>query len=503
MLTLKNFTKIENLEKDLTLKPESYWLKKGNRKVMKLFRLMSQRVPAYKDFLKINKIDPDKIKSIKDLKYVPPVDKNNYLRKYPLHDLCWDGEFSNNRWVISTTSGSTGEPYYFPRERYQDEQYSITAELYLRNNFNIENKSTLYINGFAMGAWIGGVFTYQAIRYIIEKGNYQLSIITPGIFKREIIKAIQNLGSKFDQIIIGGYPPMIKDTIDDAIDQGLDWSKYNVGFIFSAEGFTESFRDYVIKKTNIRNIYTSTLNHYGSVDLGTMAHETPISILIRRFLVSKPKLYEKVFNNIFHLPTITQYNPNIFYFEEENENLLCSSFSGIPLIRYDLKDHGGVYTFAEIKAKLKANGIDLAKIINGVDLGKGIWNLPFVYVYERSDFIVKLYGANIYPETVRKSLQENELVSSITGKFTMQIQFDKSHTQYLEVNVELKQSIKETRKLKKNIQKIVVNYLLRENSEYRSNYKESPRRQTPKILLWTYEHPHFFRPGVKQQWVKK
>src|SRR3989344_533193 len=503
MPTYKKSQNIESIEKDLYSKPESYWLKKGERKVMKLFQLMSQRVPAYKDFLKSNKIKPDKIKSVKDFKNIPAVDKNNYLRKYPLEALCWDGELKDHNWVISTTSGSTGEPFYFPRKKEQDKIYADTAELYLRNNFAIEKYSTLYINGFAMGAWIGGVFTYQAVRYVMERGGYPLSIITPGIFKREIIKSVQKLGPKFDQIIIGGYPPMIKDMIDDAIREGLDWSKYKLGFIFSAEGFTESFRDYIIQKTGIRNIYTSTLNHYGTVDLGTMAHETPLSIFIRRFLASRQKVYKTVFNSIFRFPTFAQYNPAIFYFEEENENLFCSSFSGLPLVRYDLKDHGGVYTLAGIKRKLNLNGHDLDQIIQGIDLGKGIWNLPFVYVYERSDFIVKQYGANIYPETVRKSLQEREFASFVTGKFTMQIQFDRTHTQYLEVNIELKESVNETKELKKKIQKIIMIYLLRENSEYRSNYRESPSRQKPKILFWPYEDSHFFRPGVKQQWVRK
>jgi hypothetical protein len=42
-----------------------------------------------------------------------------------------------------------------------------------------------------MGAWIGGLFTYEAIRRVGENGNYDMSIITPGINKAEVIKAVQ------------------------------------------------------------------------------------------------------------------------------------------------------------------------------------------------------------------------------------------------------------------------------------------------------------------------
>lgn len=478
------------------------FIKKGDKRAIELFHLMSKRVPAYKDFLVKNKINPDKIKSISDFQEIPPIDKDNYLRYYPLELLCWDGEFKSKKWVISTTSGSTGNPFYFPRTGYQDDMYSFAAELYLRNNFQIQNKSTLYINGFAMGAWIGGVFTYEAIKTLMERGNYHMSIITPGIFKEEIIKAVINLGDKYDQILIGGYPPFIKDMVDDAILKNVEWEKYNVGFIFSAEAFTETFRDYINEKCKLTNVFTSTLNHYGSVDLGTMAHETPISIFLRRLLIKNPQVYRSFFDNPHRLPTLAQYNPEQFYFEENEGQLFCSSFSGLPLVRYDLKDKGGIYTFKEVKVKLNKSGLDLSKEIDGINLGASIWNLPFVYVYERSDFIVKLYGANIYPETIRKSLQEAELSQLLTGKFTMQIIFDEHHNQFLEINIELKKNVSSSFELEKDIQRIIVAKLLRENSEYKSNYTHTRTRQIPKIVLWPYEDKTYFSPGVKQKWVK-
>ena len=127
-------------------KPESYWIDRGHKATLALFQQMATRVPAYKDFLNQHRVDYKKIKDVADLTAVPAIDKDNYLRQYPLPDLCWDGQLKQQQWVFSTTSGSTGEPFYFPRTSDQDLQYALTAEAYLLNNFNIQSKSTLYIN---------------------------------------------------------------------------------------------------------------------------------------------------------------------------------------------------------------------------------------------------------------------------------------------------------------------------------------------------------------------
>jgi phenylacetate-coenzyme A ligase PaaK-like adenylate-forming protein len=63
----------ERLLQDLRTKPERYWIKRGEKMALRLFRQMAERVPAYKDFLRKNKVKPEKINTIKDFKLVPPV----------------------------------------------------------------------------------------------------------------------------------------------------------------------------------------------------------------------------------------------------------------------------------------------------------------------------------------------------------------------------------------------------------------------------------------------
>lgn len=498
-LILRNPPKLLQL---LKTKPETYWIQRGEKRALALFHAMASRVPAYKDFLKKHHINPSTIKTIHDFSCLPTIDKNNYLRAYPLEALCWGGKLKEQSWTISATSGSTGEPFYFPRTHEQDLQYATTAELYLLDNFHIDTKKTLYIIGFPMGVWIGGVFTYEALSILQERG-YPLSIITPGINKLEIIKAVKNLGPFFDQIIIGSYAPFLKDILDDAPHYGVNWKAHHVGFIFSAEGFSETFRDYIIRKTGLPNPYTTTLNHYGTVDMGTMAHETPLCIFLRRKAISDTKLYSFLFGSTNRLPTLTQYLPEMFYFESQNGNLLCSTYSGLPLIRYDLKDHGNIITQSALNKTMRDYDVDIDVEIRTSGIKKNIWNLPFVYVFERSDFSVSFFAFQIYPETIRKAIQQKQFDDMLTGKFTMMVMYDKHGNQQFHVHIELRPDKNETVKLRSLITNAMIEQLTTENSEYRKTREEYPQQTIPILTFWPYEHATYFQPGGKQKWVKK
>ncbi len=500
LLLPKGYRNASLLHSRLQNEPESKWQKRGETRALNLFRTMVERVPAYKDFLKSKHFLPGSVKTISDFAKIPSIDKDNYLRKYPLRMLCWDGEFPHSQWVVSTTSGSTGQPFYFPREHSQDWQYAITAELYLRNNFSIHKRSTLYIVAFPMGAWIGGLFTYEALKILADHGDYDLSIITPGIHKREVINAVKRLGGNFDQVIIGAYAPFLKDILDDGRREGIKWEEYNLGFVFSAEGFSEKFRDYVLQVANSKDPLKASLNHYGTVDLGTMAHETPESILIRRTLLNRKKL-DAIFPEAHRQPTFAQYNPELFYFEEDDKNLLCTAFSGLPLVRYNLKDYGGVLKRSAVHEKLLKEGVNVQALAKENKIEDTLWNLPFVYVYERNDFSVSYYAFLIYPDTIRRALQQDALKNEITGKFSMQVDYDSSGRQQLHIHIETKHGVVHTDNLNSKLKKALHEILIKESSEYREVNRMISDDIQPIVYLWEYEDPTYFKTGTKQKWV--
>lgn len=138
----KNFTffktpvSIERELHDLKTKPASYWEKKGEKLAMDLFHYVYATVPAYKKWLKKHKVDGSKIKTSADFKTLPLVDKTGYLRGSVYEELFPNRDLTLAT-TVSATSGSTGEPFYFPRGEAHDDQYRYAAEIFSKNQFAI------------------------------------------------------------------------------------------------------------------------------------------------------------------------------------------------------------------------------------------------------------------------------------------------------------------------------------------------------------------------------
>ena len=483
-------------------KKSNFWRAEHDKKLLELFHICSQKIKAYKDFLKKSKIDPKKIKAYKDFLKIPSVNRNNYLRSYMWEDLCIPKFLTEQSLVLTSTSGSTGAPFYFPRNGILDSQSSIYHQIFLKSSKISMNKSTLVLVCFGMGVWIGGVITYQAFKAISRYG-YPMTILTPGVNKKEIFEALKNLAPKYEQIILCGYPPFMKDVVDEAKENGIDWRNLNMKMIFAAETFSEKFRDYILEKTGMKNIYRDTMNIYGSADLGTMAEETPISILIRRLAIKNEKLYKKIFNEATRLPTLTQYIPHFINFECVNKNIYCSGDNVLPLVRYEIGDNGGMLYFDEMEKIFKGEGLDLRLEARKVGIEDTLTELPFVYVYERTDLSTKLYGAIIYPEYIKAGLQRKELEKYVTGKFTMFTKHDKKQNEYLEINIELKPNVKELDSIKNEVAKHIFEMLMNKSTEYKYLSGTLNERVKPTIIFWPHEHPTHFQTGIKQKWVKK
>ena len=481
-------------------KKSSFWSQKSQEQKVKLFHHAAKKVPAYHNFLKKNKIDASKIISLEDFRQLPQTDKKNYLRTYSLPGLCWEGTLEKPI-VFTATSGSTGEPFYFPRESKLDWEYSVLAELFVSQSSS-KKSPTLMIVCFGMGVWIGGVFTYQAFE-LANRNLKNISIITPGINKKEIFNTLRLLAPQYEQVILAGYPPFIKDIIDEAEENNINLKKLNLRLLFAAEAFTETFRDYLVKNGGVENRYLDTLNIYGSADLGAMAFETPVSILIRRLAMKNRQLFESIFSPIAKTPTLAQYNPLFINFESENGEILVTANNTAPLIRYAIGDSGGTLTFKEMQHHLELHGINLHHEAQKAGIGGHVYELPFVFVYERRDFSTTLYGLQIYPEHIREALLNPGIADYLTGRFTLITKFNRNQNQFLEINLEVKRNKRINSLFKKRVLDQVVTELLLKNSEFRELHKSLGKRALPKLVFWPAEHPLHFRPGIKQKWVKK
>ena len=479
----------------------SFWERERTARALDLFHRAAVGVPAYKDFLKKNRIDHEKIRTFADFQLVPVVNKKNYLRRYSLAELSWGGTLKKNL-VFTATSGSTGKPFYFPRTEHLDWEGSLVHEMFLRNASTAAGP-TLVLVCFGMGVWIGGLFTYKGYEIAARRGGYPISLLTPGINKKEIYSALKQLAPNFSQTILVGYPPFIKDILDGAKTQGINLKNLNLRLSFAAEAFTENFRDHLAKIGGLRNIYLDTMSVYGSADIGAMGFETPTAILIRRLANADPsrKIFNGIFGEIAKTPTLAQYDPLFISFEAPQGDIYLTGDNALPLVRYAIGDHGGTMSYPEVKARLSGYGIDLEKEIVAAGLREYRYELPFVFVYERSDFSTTLYGLQIYPEHIREALIRTSVSKVITGKFAMTTEFDASQNQYLRINLETVPNAKIDAKTKAVLMRAIVDNLEAMNSEFRELHRFLGDRALPQLAFWPAEDKRYFLPGIKQKWV--
>ncbi|MBI2444219.1 MAG: phenylacetate--CoA ligase family protein [Candidatus Magasanikbacteria bacterium] len=489
------------IQRLLSTKPSAFWERLRERRTLELFHRAAEGVPAYRDFLRRHQINHAKIKSWADFQQVPIINKKNYLRHYPLPALCWGGTLKRPL-VFTATSGSTGEPVYFPRGEALDWQYSIIVETFLRQSRS--GGPVLVIVGFGMGVWIGGLITYRAFEIAAARLGYPLSIITPGINKEEIFNAFRRLAPHYRQTILIGYPPFIKDIIDEAPERGIKLKQLNLRLWFAAEAFSETFRDYLAQRGGVQSCYRGTINIYGSADIGAMAYESNVSIMVKRLARRRPRLFTSLFSAINKTPTLAQYHPLFINFEAPGGEIVLTGDNALPLVRYAIGDHGGVFSFAEMEERLAGAGVRLSAELRAAGFSRAsIAALPFVYVYERSDFSATIYGLQVYPETIREVLADKSWAPYFTGKLTMRTEFDSRQNQFLEINVERRKNRVAPPALRRKLIAAILQNLQRKNSEFRELVKYVQGRPLVQLAVWPAEHPQYFRPGVKQRWVEK
>lgn len=449
-----------------------------------LVRGVVRDVPAYRRFLEERGVSSD-VRTLDEFRALPLTSKESYHRTSKLSELCRGG--IENADFVAVSSGSTGEPAIWPRFSSDEVGTTQRFEQVLRDAFDAQHKRTLGVVCFALGTWVGGMYTTAACRHLAAKG-YPITLVTPGNQIAEIFRVLRALAPDFEQVVLFGYPPFLKDVIDAGRADGLDWSKLAARLVTAGEVFTEEWRALVCERLGGVDPLRSTASLYGTADGGVLANETPLSIAIRRFLANEPERARELFGES-RLPTLCQYDPMHRWFERVDEELVFSGDGTTPLVRYRILDRGGVIRFDELRAFM---GDDL-------ELPPGR-HMPFVYVFGRSGFALSFYGANVYPENVSVGLEDREIAPSVTGKFVMQLETDVDLNETLAIVVELAQGVSGDSELVRAIARTVQRELERLNSEFK-NYVPTERR-TPRIELRPRGDADWFPIGVKHRYTR-
>ncbi|WP_366918525.1 phenylacetate--CoA ligase family protein [Acaryochloris sp. IP29b_bin.148] len=474
-------------------------------RVLDLFQQVARTVPAYQRFLQHQGIDPTRIQTLADFQTLPLTTKDNYLRHFPLAQLCREGKLEACD-MIAVSSGSTGQPTFWPRFITDEYQIATRFEQIFADSFAADRKRTLAVVCFALGTWVGGMYTANCCRHLASKG-YPLTVITPGNNKAEILRVVQALGADFEQVVLLGYPPFLKDVIDTGLTEGVPWPQYNVKWVMAGEVFSEAWRDLVGTRLGSTRACFDSASLYGTADAGVLGNETPLSICIRRFLADHPQIATDLFGEA-RLPTLVQYDPNSRYFEvTETGTLLFSGDNGIPLIRYHISDQGGLIPYEQMLTFLRDHGFDAATKVQSEATAAlhqsgtpPLRPLPFVYVFGRSHFTVSFFGANIYPENVTVGLEQPDICDWVTGKFVMQVQTDADQNSHLVIQVELAPGERTSPEREQAITQSIRQQLQRLNSEFAHYVPDE--YQTPQVYLHPHGDTRYFPVGVKHRYTQ-
>lgn len=429
---------VELFEKLLQTKPATFWYTLGQQRALNIFHHAARRVPAYQDFLKGHGVDSKKIKTIEDFTTVPATDKHNYIQAYPLAARSWDGKLDRQS-LVAISSGTSGEPTFWPRGGYQEFEQAIIHEVLYRAHFQIHKRRTLMLICFPMGVYVSGIATLIP-SWLVAQKYPNLSLVSVGNKQTDILKALANLKDGYEQIALVGHPFIIKDVLETAKREKISLKNHRVGVMCCSESFNEDWRTYVEKLANAK-----IFNTYGSSELLLIGYEMP----------SKKGYW---------------YNPLLRYAEMQNNELLFTAASGVPLIRFNLHDTGSV----------KNNIITLQG---------------------RSDHTVIFYAANIYPEHIRAALNRKTWYGKLTGKFTMEKTSLRNRDEALTIHIELRSGIKPNKVLTDAIGREVVATLKRINLEYVDITARFGSRVIPRIVLHPYQEPKYFPLGLKPRYI--
>jgi phenylacetate-CoA ligase len=487
----------------------SFWNRQGQKNALQVFEETSKHSIAYQDFLKENKVRVQDIKTVVDFKKLPILDKNNYISKYPLKNLVYENELWS-KYTVEKSSGHSGGSFFWPRSAAEDELFPKYIEYSFVQFYGINKKSTLVILTLALGTWTSGEKMAEALRMAAKKSAYKMTVVTPGSNLEEVIEIVQNLSANYEQTVIVGYPPFIKSIIDEGIRRQINWKKLNTRLGLGGEGYSEAWREYMAERIGLpKNDLLGISGGYGAADVGmSVGREYPISVLIRKLAYRDKNLAADLFGSHSILPSLLQYNPGTFYMEaNQNGELLFTVKAGVPLVRYNIHDKGGIIDFDQMVSILKKHDIDILEKIKSYGYSKeDIWRLPFFYVFGRSDGTISVGGANIYPENIEAALYHPDAKVINTHKLTLEI--DENMNTRPSILVELTNDTKplnesDTVVLEQKLHDIFLDKMLQINQDFRDAHRVDSKSTDPKVKIYSFGQGPFAedKEKIKRRYV--
>jgi len=249
----------------------------------------------YRDKFDSLKLRPDDVNSLKDLYKLPILSKDELLRNREKIQIKKKGE----KLFFAETSGSTGEPLVF----YRDKQWDAWMRASLYRGYSWYNVNPWERNGFL---WGYNFSIHKRIRVkILDELQNRFRLFSYN--KEEIQKFLKKLEKA---VLISGYSSMIYELAKE-INNNYSSSYNNIKMVMGAsEKIFDSYQEEVKKAFGKKMI-----NEYGAAEAGIIAFECP--------------------NGNMHI------NMETVIVEEENNEIIITNLisNSFPIIRYKLGDY--------------------------------------------------------------------------------------------------------------------------------------------------------------------
>lgn len=446
----------------VTRSPEHLFWIWGKFNLYRCFWHAKLKVPAFSAFHKNSEITENGGWS-----GLRETDKDNYIKAFQTPDRCVGGQIPFRNTLVDESSGSTGQAFNWVRSLKERQTSHLLVSHFVR--YNTDTTRLFTINAFSMGSWATGLNMGLAMQ-----NNGLVKNVGPDIDK--VLNTLEFWGPEY-RYAICGYPPFLKHLLDTARERAFPIGDFTLIGLVGGEGMSEGLRDYLLRD------FDKVISGYGATDLEIgIAGETPLSIAVRRAARENEGLRSALFGKDPRLPMVFQFNPVSHYFEVNEEGELVVTIPRLnilsPRIRYNIHDKGGILTLKDTMRICREHGFDfLAKEFKD----KEVPQLPFCWVFGRSDYTVSIMGANIYPEDIEQSLYANDDLSKVTSSFCLGTVEDEGKTRP-EFSFEIREPI--TEDLRQAFKSKILTHLLRLNADFKEAWSEYPETLVPAIRLF-------------------
>jgi phenylacetate-CoA ligase len=411
-----------------------------------------RRVPAYQEFLRGHGCE-----NPKHFEEIPIMDKDGYIRRFPLEALCQGGALPIRGAVLDESSGSSGEATNWVRG--EGERLATRRLIQYSARATFGDASFIMLNAFALGPWATGM-------------NVSMSLVDRCVLKsigpdaKKIIATLRLLGPKY-RYVMTGYPPFLKVLVETA---DIDWKAYDICAVVGGEGMSEPLR------AVLNRHFRKTVSSFGASDLEiNLAVETAFTVALRQAIVANPKLGHDLYGEHEALPMIFQYDPlNMFIESDPDRNLLftLNRLENIsPRIRYNIHDRGLVRTIKQVDTVLADHRIRLEFSGPRVDL-------PLMFHWGRQEHAVAFYGCKITPEDIQHVILRLPDLATVAADFALHPYEDDRANKRLEVWIETKGDID------RDLGPAFFDGLAEVNQDFRESIRMVPADLKPTLRLF-------------------